>query len=114
MALQKTPFTAPVVTTTSDAQIYLQGAGKFHLKGIVLVNTSGVALTVTLNLVKNIAGAAGTSATANRLFNLVSLEAAETFMFEFPYTCTLETGDSVRALSSTAGVNVFVFGDLDS
>ena len=87
-----------------------------HVKGLLIHNTSTSATQVCeIHVVPNSGGSVGTKAASNKIGRL-TLTAADTAFFEFPYPVALkDTGDAIHvANSSGSTVNVLAVGNVES
>lgn len=111
MALQHTRLAALAFIPTSAGAIYTNPAGtKTFVRGLLLHNTSGAAVAVTLNWVP----AGGNVAASNQFFSQ-AIAAGETLAVELPYALVLlDDGESIRGVAGSANaVTVVVLGDKD-
>ena len=87
-----------------------------HVKGLLLFNTSTSSDQICeIHVVPNSGGSVGSVAAANKIGRL-TLSAADTAFFEFPYPLALtDTGDSIRVVNGSGStVNVLPLGNVES
>ena len=123
MALAKANLGYPtVITNTSTSAVYtVSGGKKAYIRGVIIYNASAgatTAQTVTIYLVPNSGGSAGTAAASNAIAR-VSLAPDDTYFFELQYPFILESnGDTIQVKNegtpASNSINVVVVGDKES
>ena len=86
------------------------------IRGLLIHNTSVSDTQICeIHIVPNSGGSAGSAAAANKIGRL-TLTAADTAFFEFPYPVTLtDTGDCIRIVNGSGStVNVLPVGDVET
>ena len=121
MALTKAGLGAIVTVAASATQTItgtvVAGNKQRYIRGLLIFNTSTSAnQTCEIHVVPNDgSGGAGAAAAANKIGRL-TLSAADTAFFEFPYPLTLtSTGDCIQVVNGSGStVNVLPIGDVEA
>jgi hypothetical protein len=100
MAIYNTPITASNTLLRS-------GSGNRAITTIIVCNTTGGDLPLTIHAVENSAGSAGTISDATQIVHSLNVPAGDTVSFD-QEKMVLTTGDDIWAVSTGTGLSATV------